>query len=417
MRDVSLIIMLLLLAWLALRSPWIGLLGLVFVSVMHPQGYAGPLMREFPAYAALTALLSLSAAWQIYRQKAWRTFFWDWRLGLLALLWGQFFVTTWLGINPWIGWPRLFEVSKALPVFVLILLLIDTPQKLKWLMATIALSLSVVMIKGGYWAIIHGFQDRVYGPPGSPYYGNNEFAVASVMVIPLLAGWLLEMHEKWLRWVLAGLIALAFVSALSSWSRGGLLGVIVVAILLAWHSRQWGKAALIAVATIGVVWLVLPGEWFDRMQTLMSPAQEQSASTRLALWQLGWRYIVEHPWFGGGFGSWVYLSLPTGTSLVWHSAYFDMAVEHGLPGFFLWLGVVLGSVASLSRLVWRAGKTGQANLIRWAAMLRASLLGYMVGAAFLSIAYWPLLLMLLACAILVSRLVNAAQRIQPVDAP
>lgn len=403
MRDITLLIMLLILAWMAWRQPWVGVLGLVFVGVMHPQGYATDFMRSFPAYFALLIVVALSAGWQLFRGRAWPQLFWDWRLAGLALLWGQFVLTTALGINPWAGWPRLMEVTKILPLILLVLLLIDSRMKLTWLLMTVGLSLAAVILKGGYWAFITGFHDRVYGPPGSQYTGNNEFAVATAMAIPLLALWYRETESTALRWIVAILIALGFASALSSWSRGGLLSISVVALLLVWHSRRKWLAIPLLLGVAGLAVVGLSDEWIARMQTLAAPELEASAATRLELWRLGWEYALQHPWFGGGFGGWIYLTLPVGASRAWHSAYIEIVAEHGFPGLVLWGSLVFGSVVSLSVLIARNRCWQLPGLSDQAAMLRASLAAYMVGATFLSIAYWELLYLLLASAILVSR--------------
>jgi len=408
-RDIALLVMLLALGWASFRRPWVGLLALVFVGVIHPQGYVSGFMQGFPAYFALLVVVALSAGWQLFRGRAWPPLFWDWRLAGLALLWGQFVLTTALGINPWAGWPRLMEVSKILPLILLVLLLIDTRVKLNWLLMTVGLSLAAVILKGGYWAFITGFHDRVYGPPGSQYAGNNEFAVATAMAIPLLALWYREADSKVLRWIVAILIALGFASALSSWSRGGLLSISVVALLLVWHSRRKWLAIPLLLMVVGLAVVGLSDEWVARMQTMAAPELEASAATRLELWRLGWDYALQHPWFGGGFGGWIYLTLPVGASRAWHSAYIEIVAEHGFPGLVLWGSLVFGSVVSLSVLIARNRRWQLPGLTDQAAMLRASLAAYLVGAAFLSIAYWELLYLLLACAILLSRFAKVAR--------
>ncbi len=413
MRDMTLIAMLLALGWTSFLRPWVGLLALIFVAVMHPQGYATGFLQEFPAYAALFLVVVLATGWHFIRQRCWPRLFWDWRLAALALLWGQFVLTTILGINPWAGWPRLVEVTKILPLVLLVLLLIDTRTKLNWMLLTITLSLALVMLKGGYWAFITGFHDRVYGPPGSQYAGNNEFAVATAMAIPLLALWLRETDSKALRWMAAILIALGFASALSSWSRGGLLSIGMVALLLVWHSRRKWLAVPLLLGGAGLAFVGMSDKWLARMQTIATPELEGSAATRLELWRLGWEYAAQHPWTGGGFGGWIYLSLPAGGSRAWHSAYIELAVEHGFPGLLLWGSLVFGSILSLTVLLARNRRWQVSGLSDQAAMLRASLAAYMVGAAFLSIAYWELLLLLVASAILLSRfagLERAARR-------
>lgn len=405
MRDLSIAVMLLGLAGLAWQRPWLGVLALVFVATVRPDAQATAFMQGFPAYAALFGLVTLAAVWDQIRRREWPRPPWDWRLLVVALLCSHFVVTTAFGLNPAAGWPRLAEVLKRLPLMLLIVLLIDTQDKLRWLLWTLGLSIGVLFLKGGFWAFTTGFQDRVYGPPGSQYADNNHFAVATTMAIPLLALWFQQTRDRWLRVALGALILLGFASALSSWSRGGLLGASMVAVLLVWHSPR--KAVLLSLfgAGVAVAFFGLPDAWFDRMHTLADPAAEGSAATRLELWRAGWSVALDHPWLGRGFGSWIYLSLPVdGSPRVWHSAYVDLVVEQGFVGLGLWAALVVGSVWSLTRMI--NGGRPPSSLAGTAAMLRASLAAYLVGAAFLSIAYWELLFIVLGCAIVLSRLAD-----------
>lgn len=404
MTDLPILLALLAVAWSAWRLPWVGTLGLVFVSVMHPQGYATGWLQGAPAYLGIGIVVGLSTARQFIVERRLPTLFWDWRFAVAALLAVQMVLSTWLGINPWVGWIKLGEIAKMLPLLLLVLLLIDDREKLRYLLLTIALSIAVVVLKGGFWAVLTGFHDRVYGPPGSQYEDNNEFAVAAAIAIPLLVLWFRQVSDRVLRWCLGALMALGFVAVLSSWSRGGLLCLAVVATLLVWHSQRRWLALPLLLAAIGVFLVVLPGAWFERMQTMLAPAAEGSAAARLEVWQLGWAYALQHPWFGGGLGGWVYLSLPTGGIRAWHSAYVGMAAEHGLVGLLFWCTWLFGTLMNLTWIVWRSKRRGVVWLTDQAAMLRASLAAYALGSAFLSIAYWELLYLLLVAAILTSRL-------------
>ena len=124
---------------------------------------------------------------------------------------------------------------------------------------------------------------------------------------------------------------------------------------------------------------------------------------------LGWNHALQNPWTGGGFEGWIYLSLPAGGgSRVWHSAYIDLLAEHGFVGLALWAALVVGSVLSLTWMIWQSRRRAMPGLVDEATMLRASIAAYLVGAAFLSIAYWEILFVLVASAILVSRFARPA---------
>lgn len=408
MADLPLLMMVLALAASAWRLPWVGLLGMLFVGILHPQNYAEDFMRGLPIYATLLGNLLLAVGWDLLRNKSWPRLFWDWRIGLLIVMWGWFALTTYFAINAAMAPTKLLEVSKLLAPMSLIGLLIDSKEKMRLLLITLALSIAAVVLKGGYWALIHGFQDRVYGPEGSAYGGNNEFAVVTCMAIPLLLMWFHDLRSQPWRWAVASLVALAFVAAISSWSRGGLLSVGVVAFFLFWQSRRKGLALLLLAIGIGVMFVGLPDAWFARMQTLGAPVLEDSAASRLEIWRIGWDYAVLHPWLGSGFESWVLFAPPNVEFRAWHSAYVQVAAEHGLFGLALYGGLIGSTLWSLMNLMVRSDRVHRArhepSITRMAAAIFTAMTAYLVGAAFLSIAYWELLFLLLAAAMVLQRL-------------
>jgi probable O-glycosylation ligase (exosortase A-associated) len=430
MRDLALFLILVGLGALAWWRPWLGVLGLAFLGGMAPQAYAQGFMSQFPVFMVLFVVTALGALrdWVRGLSRPSLRFAWlrglapphlafDWRMALLLALWAWFYVTTTQALNPWAAWPKLWEVFKLLPPLLLSWWLIDSREKLLALNIAMALAVALVVLKGGYWAVMTGFQDRVYGPPGSQYGDNNEFAVLTAMSIPMLMLWYREITHPGARMALAGLIALSFVSTLSSWSRGGLLSLGVVTVLLVWHSRRkWLALPLLALG-VGLMFVNLPEAWFARMGALGGGEFDASAQSRLVVWKLGWAHALERPWFGGGFQGWIYLSQPTGGLLDWHSAYVEMAAEHGLVGLALWSALLLGNMVALTWLIWRGRRLHLVWLENHAAMLRASLAAYLVGAAFLGIAYWQMLYLLLVSAVLLQGFAARATPSMPLSQP
>src|SRR4030066_228630 len=319
MRDYALLVILVSLVFLALYRPWLGVLGLAVLGFMHPQGYGESFIKTFPAYLVLFAATGIGYLAEQFRLKSWPRFHWDWRLGGLILLWGWFFVSTYYALAPFAAREKLVEVLKILPPLVLVWLLIDTREKLFLLMATIALSIALVVIKGGYWAVTTGFHDRVYGPPGSQYGDNNEFAVAVAMAIPLLFIWMRETQDKALRWMILALVVLSYLSVLSSWSRGGMLRLIAMPSLLVGHSRRKFLAIPLVVLGILAVSVVFSEKWLGRMGSILSFGEDASAQSRMGIWRVGWEGAIQHPGVGSGFDSGPILSASNGGGRGWHS--------------------------------------------------------------------------------------------------
>lgn len=409
MRDLAILLILLGMAGLTWLRPWLGVLGLAVLSYLHPQSYASDFMRQAPVFMAFFIWVSLCALYRIWQDRSWADLpwcgFWDWRLLAMLGLWGWFAVTSLFSLMPWEAWPKYLEVLKLLPPFVLTVLLIDTREKLHYLLLAIAMSVLLVAVKGGYWAVVlSGFHDRVYGPPGSSYGDNNEFAIAVTMVIPLLVLWLRKAHGRGLRIVLYLGIALAYASVVSSWSRGGMLALGVMTLTLVLHSKRKLLSVPILLVLGAILFVQLPEQWFGRMESTASYQSDQSAQGRIQAWQIGMDLVQDHPITGGGFNAWPVLTLRDTGGLNWHSAYVQVIAEHGYVGLALWIGLLTGTLVSLG---WGGGRSAWAK--DYGAMLQAALMAYLVGGLTLGIAYWELPYHLVVLAALIRRVPSAMQ--------
>ncbi len=135
------------------------------------------------------------------------------------------------------------------------------------------------------------------------------------------------------------------------------------------------------------------------MNTIETYQKDGSAMGRIVVWKDGWNHTLEHPFFGTGFDGWMVI-----TERDWHSSYVEMFSEHGFIAFGLWLSLILGSMISLTIL---PQKTRQVEGMEWVTnycfMLRASIICYMVGTAFLGLSYWDLLYHLIFISVLVKK--------------
>ena len=162
----------------------------------------------------------------------------------------------------------------------------------------------------------------------------------------------------------------------------------------------------------------LPASFTERMSTITEFQQDQSASTRVAVW--GWTldYVAENPW-GGGFDAYRGNSFEyrmrveetfDGTTSVtyqdvvdearaYHSAIFEVLGEQGYPGLILWSLIQVTGLVQMARIRKRwKGREGPDE--QWQAPLASALaqaqIIYLVGALFTGIAYTPPMLLLLA---------------------
>jgi probable O-glycosylation ligase (exosortase A-associated) len=396
MRDYVVLIFLAGCIYAALKKPWLGVLSLAIFSYLNPHAYAWGFVRSLPVYY----VLFLVVAFRTFTAKDKDSIPKDWRITVFILLWIYFAITSTQAYFPDIAWQRFWFITKIYLPFFFTLVLINTRFKLYCLVVTIAASIGIVAVKGGLFAILHGFSARVYGPPATQFEENNAFAVAMLICIPLLLIWQRETRNSLFKKGILLAIPIIYAASLCSWSRGALITMTVLTLMLILNSKH--KLLAIPLVLVGAFFVkdYLPQEWFGRMHTLETYQEDSSAMSRIQAWTDGWNHTLEHPFVGAGFDGWREV-----TQRDWHSSYVEMFSEHGFIAFGLWLSLIVGTLISMTTL---PKKTFQVEGMEWVAnycfMLRTSLICYMVGTAFLGLSYWDLLYHLIFIAVLVKKI-------------
>ena len=398
MRDLVVFLLLLVCLYVIFWRPWMGVLALAVFSYMNPHCYCWGPMFAFPTYQLL--FLSMAAAFLTERAKQdMQPIPKDWRVAVFYLLWFWYLITTIDSEIPSAAWGRLILISKIYLPLIFTLIYITDKERLRYLIMTIAASFGLLAIKGGVFAITHGFGDRIYGPRGSQFYDNNQFAIAILMNIPLLVLWLRDEKNKFIKLALMAAVPLSFASSLSSWSRGALLTSVMLTFVLLWHSKRKYLVAPLLALGVFVVLPLLPQEWYDRMYTIGTYQEDGSAMGRIRAWADAWEYLKTNPLTGAGFEGWRYV-----TERDWHNSYVEMAAEHGYVGFLLWFSLIFGTIITLTRLA-RLGRSRPD--LKWvtnySTMIRASMFAYATGTLFLGLAYWDIVYHLIFITLLLHR--------------
>lgn len=396
MRDFVVLVFVVGCIYAALKKPWLGVLSLAVFSYLNPHAYAWGFVRSLPVYYVLFLVVCFRTLTAKDKDRLPK----DWRITVFILLWLYFAITSTQAYSPDIAWQRFWFVTKIYLPFYFTLVLINTRFKLYCLIVTIAASIGVVAFKGGLFAILHGFSTRVYGPPNTQFEENNAFAVAMLICIPLLLIWQRETINPLFKKGILFVIPIIYAASLSSWSRGALLTMAILTLILILNSKH--KLLAIPLIVLGAFFVkdYLPQEWFGRMNTIETYQTDDSAMGRVEAWTDGWNHTLEHPFVGAGFEGWMYV-----TQRDWHSSYVEMFSEHGFVAFGLWLSLILGTLVNLTNLPKKTSKfEGMEWVSNYCSMIRASLICYMVGTTFLGLSYWDLLYHLIFIAVLVKKI-------------
>ncbi len=424
MRDVLLVgFVVACLPW-AFARPQFGVLLWAAIGYLNPHRYTWGFAYNFPivqvvALSTLAGLVFANRRTPFPRSTL--TTLW-----ILWVLWLSF--TTLFALVPdsaFAAWDRALKIQIMI---LATLWLMGTRERIDATVWTIVLSIGIFGVKGGLFSILTGGQYRVWGPPDSFIEGNNELALALLIVMPLMRYLQLAVRERWsanermrrwvrpVSWGLGAAMLLTGFSILASYSRGSLLGA--AAMLLVLFLRVGGKwyvrPILIAVAVSTIAFM--PQKWSERMTTIQTYQEDASALGRINAWWFAYNLAKDHPVVGGGFQTFDrqlflrYAPNPTDFHDA-HSIYFQALAEHGFVGLALFLA--LGAAALIA-----AGRTARVARqhpdLKWAAdlcaMLQASLVGYAAGGAFLGLAYFDLPYHLIALIILCQMIVRRRLR-------
>lgn len=391
MRDIVLVVFFALALWFALRHTWVGILVWTWISIMNPHRLTFGFAYELP-FAALAAAAALaSILWNRDSLRLPR----DPTVVILALFMVWMCVTTVTAFHPDQALRGLDRTLKILLMTLVAMAAIRERKHIEMFVWVNVLSLAFFGVKGGVFTIVSGGSDRVWGPPGSFIFGNNELGLALVMVIPL-ANYLRTVSMN--RWVRSGLIVVILLSAtaaLGTQSRGAFLALLAMGAVL-WLRSQKKLIGALVIAGFGMLLVAfMPESWEERMRTIQTYQEDGSAKGRINAWATAIN-IANDRITGGGFyvdGPDVFARYAPDPSsvLTAHSIYFQALGEQG------WIG--LGLFLSLGALTfWSAGRTRKRALVRedtqWlhalCGMAQVSVVGYAVGGAFLSLTYFDL---------------------------
>jgi O-antigen ligase len=330
------------------------------------------------------------------------------RLGKQAALMAAFtgFVLVSWAPHGWLG-GTIVALQKFLPLGIVFFLTAFAVRSVKHFKL-----LRLCLLAVTFYLLRRGFSDYFWNPEGSPFvmiqteYGvtnsrlqglgilgdPNAFGQFLLAMLPLLfvgvarQGWLKRTFVVWpsSALVLAGIYL--------THSRGALIGLVALVGLLA-RARMKSIGGALAAAVVAIV-LLASGFSGGRSVSI------SGGMDRLDIWSDGLGMFKSSPIWGIGFNGFTELSSSTA-----HNSFLLCAVELGLIGCFLWVGLLLVSVWQLRRIANATANEGSDPELRTSAnAVLFSLTAFLVPGFFLSETYAPMLYLLLGMSAAIARL-------------
>ena len=347
MRDIFVLAIIFGSVPLCFLNPYFGILMWNWVAIFNPHRFTYGFAYSFPV-AYVIALPTMAGI--VFTRKINRNVFTRETI-FLALLWIWFAFTIFyastvpsfsLHIEP--GELQLVRVSKVLLVTFLTILLVTSRERLRNLFLVLGLSIGVLAIKGALFGARTGGENRVWGPPESFLADNNDLALATNMALPILFFLAAEEKRPWLKILLRIAFVCGIFSVLLSYSRGGLLGLVIVLSAIALTSRHKLLTATFVLVCAGLVFAYAPEKWMERMGAASHGEIDRSAQGRLNAWQFAIVLTRHYPLTGGGFETFTPDLFERYTPDLFfagpHSIYFQTLGEQGYVGLALFLGLI-----------------------------------------------------------------------------
>ena len=279
MRDLVLLVII---GWCFLQSfrrPWIGIMCWTWLSIMNPHQLSWQL-KTMPFAAAIAGSTLLG----LFMTQDRRDYSMNRENITLMLFMAWFCITLPFSMIFDLSYELWVRIMKIDLMLLVTLVLLHSKRHLLLFVWVNVISIGFYGVKGGAFTIATGGNYKVWGPDSTYIEGNNEVALAIVMVIPLMRFLQMQMQAKWAKTTMTVCMVLMAASALGSHSRGALLAIGSMALVLWWRGKNKFVGAIGMIVVGGALLSLMPAEWWERMNTIKSYQQDESALGRINAW-------------------------------------------------------------------------------------------------------------------------------------
>lgn len=403
-------------------APFAAALGFIWVDIVKPQLIAYAIITGWPMsfmaaiamvglfvlkdrkhpprFTVLLMLIAMLALWVTFTSslsdfpaRAW--YKWDWVIKVIVFA---------------LIFPYIFRSRIQIEAFILVFI---------FAAATVFFSAGVKTMRGGggYGVL------AIMGASNTGLAEGSTLAVVSVMLIPLIFFIMRHsillprntlMYAFFIGIIITGLAAVVGTSA-----RTGVIAVIVLCALSLLKSRR----KMLWVAGLGIAGIVIMNldlsqtAWGARMSTIETFDEDSSALGRLKVWEWTVQFVGSNP-LGGGFDAYMHNRIagvmqdgtiryiPDGYvgGKAFHSIYFEVLGEQGIPGFIMYFSMIALTLLKLRSLKkkWR-DHDGMLWISTLADALSSAILIFLAGGAFVGIAYQPFIFYLVCLTIAIDQ--------------
>ncbi|MER3422874.1 MAG: hypothetical protein C4293_06220, partial [Nitrospiraceae bacterium] len=186
---------------------------------------------------------------------------------------------------------------------------------------------------------------------GAPYSDYNWLSTYMVMAIPVLLLLSLTMRIWWQRIVSAGVVGLAFLAEILSYTRAGWLGLVAEGLAFGWLTGRRRIAAWVLGGCVLVAAALLAASQLGYQRSTVDPG---TFNARLVVWKLQLGESLAHPLVGVGYGGNTFMMRfpdhPGAKDADGpHSTFMLVAMGSGIPALVFLVWILAAAVRKLAR--------------------------------------------------------------------
>lgn len=248
-------------------------------------------------------------------------------------------------------------IGRYMLIYYLVVQNVSTMKQLKTLLGVMLFS-SMWVTFYGYYQYVHGIditsmrwvdgdqfpelKTRVFSTLQNP----NILAGYLIVMMSLIFGVLCRIKTRNLKIVLSVCFILQGICLGLTYCRGAWISLaLVIALYGIFHNRK----IFVGLVLLGSCILFFDASITERLLSAFN-ASDTSSEMRLALWESTIAMIIDHPFFGIGWGTyWMiypdydfYINNPAVKIVHAHNMYLNYMAEIGIPGFLSFMACVLG---------------------------------------------------------------------------
>lgn len=407
MRDLLLVIFLFVAIFYAFKRPSIGIAAWAFIALLAPANWAFGFSNDFRLNLTIVVVTFLS---YLFVQKNKKLVFnglsfWI----LLFAIWTLISSFDAIDKDYAIGYWNQF--IKVLLLYFFATIILTRKLHIDTLIWAIVLAISSYAAMEAFKFILSGGGHQVKGRSGA-LFDRNDFAVAVNMCLPLILYLIYVSKQRFLKLGLWSLFLGNIIAIIGTGSRGGFIGLSILAIAFWWKSKHKLFWLLLGMLVLPIAYKFTPEDWRERQSTIQTAASEDGSFIgRLWAWKISVMIARDNPLTGGGFKA---VTEP----LLWygyapytpifgpletppipdyiepkaaHNIYMQVLGDHGIAGLIIFCMILLCMMRLNRRNRLLALKHKQQWCVQLSNAITISLIGYGVTGNNVSLAYFDLL--------------------------